>query len=214
MDTVQAYVDWRACTATPLSRVSWPYQNHTCSGCTEAPAVTSDRCPEGWRAVPCPQWARVTRAEWRPGSHPGPQPLVQTLHNRLKLDQPGLRIRDVHLGSECFPTRIPDLHQSILTSVADPGCLSRIPDPNCLHPGSRIRIKEFKYSNQKKLFLNSRKYDPGCSSQIRIRDLDPDVFSIPDPGSRGQKAPDPGSRIWIRNTAINEPKNKLINVTL
>jgi hypothetical protein len=55
------------------------------------------------------------------------------------------------------------------TSVADPGCLSRIPDPtffhpgsrildpgslipdpNCLHPGSRILIKEFKYFNPQK----------------------------------------------------------------
>ncbi len=47
-------------------------------------------------------------------------------------------------------------------SVADPGCLARIPDPtffhpgspisdpNCLHPGSRILIKEFKYFNPKK----------------------------------------------------------------
>ncbi len=81
-------------------------------------------------------------------------------------------------------------------SVADPGCLSRIPDPtffhpgfrirtvsisdpNCLHPGSWIRIKEFKYFSPKKLFLSYRKYDAGCSSQI------------PDPGVK--KAPDPGS---------------------
>jgi hypothetical protein len=45
-------------------------------------------------------------------------------------------------------------------SVAYPGCLSRItdptffssriPDPNCLHPGSRILIKEFKYLNPQK----------------------------------------------------------------
>ncbi len=28
---------------------------------------------------------------------------------------------------------------SVLTSVADPGCLSRIPDPTFFHPGSRIR---------------------------------------------------------------------------
>jgi hypothetical protein len=41
-----------------------------------------------------------------------------------------LRIRDVYPGSVFFP--------------------SRIPDPNCLHPGSRIRIKEFKYFNPKK----------------------------------------------------------------
>ncbi len=42
----------------------------------------------------------------------------------------------------------------VVGSVADPGCLSRIrlfsiPDPNCLHPGSRI-LKEFKYFNPKK----------------------------------------------------------------
>ncbi len=41
-----------------------------------------------------------------------------------------LRIRDVYPGSDFFP--------------------SRNPDPNCLHPGSRIRIKEFKYFNPKK----------------------------------------------------------------
>jgi hypothetical protein len=40
------------------------------------------------------------------------------------------RIRDVNPGSDFFP--------------------SRIPDPNCLHPGSRILIKEFKYFNPPK----------------------------------------------------------------
>ncbi len=49
----------------------------------------------------------------------------------------------------------------IFNSVADPGCLSRSPDPNSFHPGSeffqsRIRIKEFKYFNSKKWFLSSR----------------------------------------------------------
>jgi hypothetical protein len=93
-----------------------------------------------------------------------------------------------------------------IASVADPGCLSRIrlystriPDPNCLHPGSRIRIKEYKYFDPKKpqkWFLSSRKYDPGCSS--RIPDPDADFLPIPDPGSRGQKGT--GSRIRIRNT--------------
>jgi hypothetical protein len=42
-----------------------------------------------------------------------------------------------------------------------------------VYPGSeffssRIRIKEFKYFNPKKWFLSSRKYDPECSSPIRI----------------------------------------------
>ncbi len=44
----------------------------------------------------------------------------------------------------------------------------RIPDSNFFHPGSWICIKEFKYFNPKKRFLSSRKYDPGCSSRIRI----------------------------------------------
>jgi hypothetical protein len=42
-----------------------------------------------------------------------------------------LRIRDVYPGSDFFP--------------------SRILDPNCFHPGSRILIKEFKYFNPQKI---------------------------------------------------------------
>ncbi len=70
-------------------------------------------------------------------------------------------------------------------SVADPKCLSRIriflssririfsiPDQNFFHPGSRISIKEFKYFNPKKWFLSFLKYDPSCSSRIRIRNTD------------------------------------------
>jgi hypothetical protein len=50
---------------------------------------------------------------------------------------------------------------------------------------SRTRIKESNYFNTKKLFLNSRKYDPG----LLIPDPDSDFFAIPDPGVK--KAPDP-----------------------
>jgi hypothetical protein len=64
-----------------------------------------------------------------------------------------------------------------------------IPDPTFFHPGSWIRIKEFKYFNPRKWFLSSRKYDPGCSSRIRI--LTFYLSQIPDPGVK--KAPDPGS---------------------
>jgi hypothetical protein len=71
-------------------------------------------------------------------------------------------------------------------SVADPGCLSRIPDPNCLHPGSAS--KNLSILTQK-WFLSSRKYDPGCS--FRIPDQDADFLPIPDPGVK--EAPDPGS---------------------
>jgi hypothetical protein len=64
-----------------------------------------------------------------------------------------------------------------------------IPDPNFFHPGFliHIRIKDFKYFNPKKV-LSSRKYDPGCSSRIRILIFYPSW--IPDPGVK--KAPDPG----------------------
>jgi hypothetical protein len=88
-----------------------------------------------------------------------------------------------------------------------------IPDPGSdfFHPGSRIRtvsipgsrilIKEFKYFNpkkSKKWFLNSKKYDPGCSSRIPDPDADFLPSRIPDSGVK--KAPNPGSRIRIRNT--------------
>ncbi len=86
----------------------------------------------------------------------------------------------------------------LLCSVAEPGCLSRIPDPTFFHPGSRIRTVSIPDPHQrilsiltpkkaKKWFLSSKKYDPGCSSRI----LDPGsgcwLSPIPDPGSRGQK---------------------------
>jgi hypothetical protein len=78
-----------------------------------------------------------------------------------------LRIRDVYPGSRIR--------------------LFSIPDPNCLHHGSRILIKEFKYiryfntKKTKNWYLSSKKYDPGCSSQIP--DPDADFPPIPDPGS-------------------------------
>ncbi len=71
---------------------------------------------------------------------------------------------------------------------------SRIPDPNCLPPESRI-LKEFKYFNpqksKKKWFLSSQKYDPGCSSWIP--DTDADFLPSRIPGSKRQPIPDPGS---------------------
>ncbi len=50
--------------------------------------------------------------------------------------------------------------------IPDPGSELSIPDTNFFP--SRIRIKELKYFNPKKLFLSSRKYDPGYQSRIRI----------------------------------------------
>ncbi len=54
-------------------------------------------------------------------------------------------------------------------------------------PGYWIRIKEFKYFNPKKLFLSSRKYDPCCSSPIRIRIFYPSRI----PGLKRLRIPDP-----------------------
>ncbi len=52
----------------------------------------------------------------------------------------------------------PPLFSQLSDSVADPGCLSRIPDRNFFHPdpsceffSSRIRIKEFNYFYPKKI---------------------------------------------------------------
>jgi hypothetical protein len=82
-----------------------------------------------------------------------------------------LRIRDVYLGSDFFP--------------------SQIPDPTFFHPQSRIRIFPIPdpRSRGKK----------GIGSRIRIPGPDPDFFPIPDPRSRGKKGI--GSRIRIRYTA-------------
>jgi hypothetical protein len=54
-----------------------------------------------------------------------------------------------------------------------------------------MRIKEFKYFNQKEWFLSSQKYDPSFRSRIRILDLDPDFLPIPDPDP-GSQIPNPG----------------------
>ncbi len=107
-----------------------------------------------------------------------------------------------------------------ISSFADPGCLSQIPDPkseffsipdpglwiqifpildpwsriqifSIPDPGSRIRIKEFKYFNKKKWFLSSQIYDSGFPPRIRMSDLDPDFLPIPDPDPVSQ-IPNPG----------------------
>jgi hypothetical protein len=80
--------------------------------------------------------------------------------------------------------------------IPDPTFFILDPGSDFFHPGSeffppRIPIKEFKYFNRKKLFISSRKYDPGCSSRIRIRILTCYTSRIPDPGVK--KTPDPGS---------------------
>ncbi len=91
---------------------------------------------------------------------------------------------------------------------------SRIPDPNCLHSGSRILIKEFKYFNPQKSKKNGF-----WALKNMIRVVHPGSWCwlspILDPGSRIQGSkrypiPDPGSRIRIRNTVKNRLGSHLI----
>ncbi len=86
--------------------------------------------------------------------------------------------------------------------------LFSIPDPNCLHPGSRILIKKPK---PKKWFLSSKKYDLGCS--FRIPDPDTDFLPIPDPGYhiQGWKKhwiPDPDPQHWLKCASSSILENK------
>ncbi len=79
--------------------------------------------------------------------------------------------------------------RSLLVQCCGTGMFIRISDPEYeffpswirIFP-SRIRTSEFKYFKfePKKLFISSRKYDPGYSSRIRILIYYPS--RIPDPG--------------------------------
>ncbi len=103
--------------------------------------------------------------------------------------------------------------------IPDPGSdffPSRIPDPTCRHPESASKnLSILTPQKTKKWFLSSSKYDPGCSSRIRMltfypsRIPDPGVKKAPDPGSRGQKGT--GSWIRIRNTGEYSIKTYAIN---
>ncbi len=84
-----------------------------------------------------------------------------------------LRIRDVYPGSRIR-----------IFSIPDPGYrVEKIPDP-----GSGTASKNLSILTQK-LFLNSWKYYPGCSSRIRILIVYPS--RIPDPGVKRHRTPDP-----------------------
>ncbi len=94
----------------------------------------------------------------------------------------------------------------VFSGIPIPDLGSGIPNPYVWELGQNFWGKNFNNSlkiglnfflqhlKKKKMFRNSRKYDPGFSSRLRIPDPDLDFFlPIPDPGSRGQKAPHPGS---------------------
>ncbi len=72
------------------------------------------------------------------------------------------------------------------------GCLSRIRIFFIPDPGSAS--KNLSILTPKKLFLNSRKYDPGCSSRIWILTLYPSRI----PGSKRRRIPDPDPQHWLK----------------
>ncbi len=92
-----------------------------------------------------------------------------------------LRIRDVYPGSRIRIFSIPDPGSRVET-IPDSGSISRSASKN-------LSVLT------KKLFLSSRKYDPGCSSRIRILIFSPS--QIPDPGIKKARIPDPDTQQWL-----------------
>jgi hypothetical protein len=82
-------------------------------------------------------------------------------------------VRDVYPGSDFFPSRIRTV------TVPDPGSASK-----------------FQLFNPKKWFLSSRKYDPGCSSRIRMLNFYPSRIQ----GSKRHRIPDPDPQHWCCGT--------------
>jgi hypothetical protein len=107
----------------------------------------------------------------------------------MEKDSTNIWIRDNKTVNKAFSTAMKECHGS--------GMFFPIPNPTFFHPGSRIRIcsipdpgfasKELQYFNPKKWFLSSRKYNPGCSSRIRILTLYPSRIQ----GSKRHRIPDP-----------------------
>ncbi len=90
------------------------------------------------------------------------------------------------------------------SSVADLGCLSRIPDPNFFHPGSRVQGEKDSripdpYSHQRISILTQKVVSKLSEiwSGMFIPDPDLDFLPIPNPESRDQEGS--GSCIRIRN---------------
>ncbi len=171
------------------------------------PAATAVRPPR-------PSTACTTAPMWRRNAV-CPASLWQ---HRLIIFHPGSLFRIFSIpdrGSDFFPSRIP--YPKFPSRIPYPKFPSRIPypkfpsrilDPKFFHPGSRIRIfspgdeffpsririREFVFYPNK-FFLNSRKYDPGCSYLIRILIFSPS--QIPDPGLTKLRIPDPNPQHWI-----------------
>jgi hypothetical protein len=103
--------------------------------------------------------------------------MLSTSTKKLTLvrSPPVLRIRDVYPGSRIRIFSIPDTGSDFFPS--------QIPDPHQI----------FRYFNPKNWFLRSRKYDPGCSSRIRILFFYPSKIRIQ--GSKRHRIPDPDPQL-------------------
>ena len=105
------------------------------------------------------------------------------------------KLTEVRYGT----VRFQDVYAKVFFSVTDPGCLSRIrlfsiPDPGSELSPSRIQDPRSSSKNlkkQKKWFISSKKYDPGCSSRIPSPEADFYPSRIAEQWVK--KAPDPGS---------------------
>jgi hypothetical protein len=63
---------------------------------------------------------------------------------KAELDETKCKLDIAKDHAEEKPDGIESLIATVSNSVADPGCLSWIPDPNFTHPGSRIQKQQQK----------------------------------------------------------------------
>ncbi len=102
----------------------------------------------------------------------------------------------------------------LTTSVADPGCLFRIPDPNFFHPGIRIFFIPEPQSKNLSILTPNKMVSKFSEIwfELFIPDPDPEFLPIPDPGVK--KAPDPGSATLLKTwKSMKIIIGSLLNVT-
>ncbi len=110
---------------------------------------------------------------------------------------------EIHRRGTCPFSRDPQVNFQVFCifkqyPIADPGCLSRTPDPNFYHPGSRIRIKEFKYFKPKKMVSKLWEIWSGLFVPDRSGSW---LFTHPGSriqGSKRHRIPDPDPQHWFQ----------------
>ncbi len=162
----------------PKKLIIWPrplFRPKTDHACPQKPNPSSETVPLTLGAVPALQ-ASIAHISYGTG--------ISCFSRSLKTKFFSvLRIRDVYPGSRIR--------------------LFSMPDPTCLHPGSRILIKEFQYFNPKKMVSKLLKIwsglfiqDPGSGCWLSIHP------GSQIQGSKRHPIPDLGSRIQIRSTSF------------